>query len=60
MGLGKTLTMIALILAQKKKDEKLEEWISKNGTYSFPTFSYVMLLFSFMLFLSVFCMIRRS
>lgn len=33
MGLGKTLTMIALILSQKKKDEKLEEWISKNGTY---------------------------
>lgn len=37
MGLGKTLTMIALILAQKKKqkeeekDTKLEGWISKNG-----------------------------
>ncbi|XP_058644067.1 transcription termination factor 2 [Onychostoma macrolepis] len=32
MGLGKTLTMIALILAQKKKNEKLEEWISKNDS----------------------------
>lgn len=32
MGLGKTLTMIALILSQKKKDEKLEEWISKNDS----------------------------
>ncbi|XP_065105080.1 transcription termination factor 2 [Paramisgurnus dabryanus] len=32
MGLGKTLTMIALILAQKKKDEKMEEWISKNDS----------------------------
>uniref|UniRef100_A0A8C2D2B5 Transcription termination factor 2 n=1 Tax=Cyprinus carpio TaxID=7962 RepID=A0A8C2D2B5_CYPCA len=32
MGLGKTLTMISLILSQKKKDEKLEEWISKNDS----------------------------
>ncbi|TRY56039.1 hypothetical protein DNTS_013864, partial [Danionella cerebrum] len=32
MGLGKTLTMIALIMAQKKKDEKLENWISKNDS----------------------------
>ncbi|XP_059417696.1 transcription termination factor 2 [Carassius carassius] len=32
MGLGKTLTMIALILSQKKKDEKLEEWISKKDS----------------------------
>ncbi|KAA0715342.1 Transcription termination factor 2 [Triplophysa tibetana] len=32
MGLGKTLTMIALILSQKKKDEKVEEWISKNDS----------------------------
>ncbi|XP_056321311.1 LOW QUALITY PROTEIN: transcription termination factor 2 [Danio aesculapii] len=32
MGLGKTLTMISLILSQKKKDEKLEEWISKHGS----------------------------
>lgn len=36
MGLGKTLTMIALILAQKQlkteKREKLEIWLSKNGT----------------------------
>lgn len=38
MGLGKTLTMIALILAQKKKQKEEEEkdtilegWISKNG-----------------------------
>jgi len=43
MGLGKTLTMIALILAFKKtpkkkeeeeeeeKDKKLENWLSKNG-----------------------------
>ncbi|XP_048049161.1 transcription termination factor 2 isoform X1 [Megalobrama amblycephala] len=32
MGLGKTLTMISLILSQKKKDEKLEEWISKKDS----------------------------
>ncbi|XP_052004348.1 transcription termination factor 2 isoform X1 [Xyrauchen texanus] len=32
MGLGKTLTMISLILTQKKKDNKLEEWISKNDS----------------------------
>ncbi|XP_023690181.2 transcription termination factor 2 [Paramormyrops kingsleyae] len=35
MGLGKTLTMIALILARKqkeKKDDKLEEWISKKDS----------------------------
>uniref|UniRef100_A0A671ST22 Transcription termination factor 2 n=1 Tax=Sinocyclocheilus anshuiensis TaxID=1608454 RepID=A0A671ST22_9TELE len=32
MGLGKTLTMISLILSQKKKDEKLEEWMSKNDS----------------------------
>lgn len=40
MGLGKTLTMISLILAKKKKkeeedekkeEEKLEKWISKTG-----------------------------
>ncbi|XP_067301085.1 transcription termination factor 2 [Pseudorasbora parva] len=32
MGLGKTLTMISLILSQKKKDEKLEEWLSKKDS----------------------------
>uniref|UniRef100_A0A671NX52 Transcription termination factor 2 n=1 Tax=Sinocyclocheilus anshuiensis TaxID=1608454 RepID=A0A671NX52_9TELE len=32
MGLGKTLTMISLILSQKKKDEKLEKWISKKDS----------------------------
>ncbi|KAM6383335.1 transcription termination factor 2 isoform 3-T4 [Alca torda] len=37
MGLGKTLTMIALILARKqlkteKRKEKLEIWLSKNGS----------------------------
>lgn len=35
MGLGKTLTMIALILTQKKSKEKDEStaltWLSKNG-----------------------------
>lgn len=40
MGLGKTLTMISLILSkkakgkeedEKKKEIKLEKWISKNG-----------------------------
>jgi len=35
MGLGKTLTMIALILTQKKSKEKDETtaltWLSKNG-----------------------------
>lgn len=40
MGLGKTLTMIALILAQKqlkteKRNNKLEVWLSKNGTELF-------------------------
>ncbi|XP_043105436.1 transcription termination factor 2 isoform X1 [Puntigrus tetrazona] len=37
MGLGKTLTMISLILSQKKKDEKLEEWISKNDSTIVPS-----------------------
>lgn len=41
MGLGKTLTMISLILSkkakgkegdEKKEEKKLEKWISKNGT----------------------------
>lgn len=49
MGLGKTLTMIALILAQKqlkteKRKEKLEMWLSKNGTELFPLYStYIMM-----------------
>lgn len=42
MGLGKTLTMISLILSQKakgkeegerKEEKKLEKWISKNGKF---------------------------
>lgn len=41
MGLGKTLTVIALILSQKKKkeekDTQLEGWISKTGKQSWTT-----------------------
>lgn len=42
MGLGKTLTMISLILSkkakgkeedEKKEEMKLEKWISKNGKF---------------------------
>jgi len=49
MGLGKTLTMIALILAQKqlkteKRKENLEIWLSRNGTELFPSGStYIMM-----------------
>lgn len=44
MGLGKTLTMIALILAQKqlrteKGKETLEVWLSKNGMELIPSYS---------------------
>ncbi|XP_069724065.1 transcription termination factor 2 [Phaenicophaeus curvirostris] len=45
MGLGKTLTMIALILAQKqlntekRKEEKLEIWLSKNDSAVVPSHS---------------------
>ncbi|NXY47515.1 TTF2 factor, partial [Ceuthmochares aereus] len=45
MGLGKTLTMIALILAQKqlntekRKEEKLEIWLSKNDSVVIPSHS---------------------
>lgn len=51
MGLGKTLTMISLILSkknkereedEKKEEKKLEKWISKNG-YSnlFSLFGFI-------------------
>lgn len=38
MGLGKTLTMISLILTKKDKDDKkevkkLDKWLSKSGNY---------------------------
>lgn len=42
MGLGKTLTMISLILSkkiegkekdEKKEEKRLEKWISKNGNW---------------------------
>ncbi|XP_053912192.1 transcription termination factor 2 isoform X2 [Cuculus canorus] len=45
MGLGKTLTMIALILTQKqlntekRKEEKLEIWLSKNDSAVIPSHS---------------------
>ncbi|NXX89006.1 TTF2 factor, partial [Centropus bengalensis] len=45
MGLGKSLMMIALILAQKqrntekRKEEKLEIWLSKNDSTIIPSYS---------------------
>lgn len=49
MGLGKTLTMISLILHQKKKakvedekkeEKKLDKWLSKTGNYNFLITSF--------------------